>query len=83
MRSQIGWVARLPITADSKSMWVGGPASRLGDTLVTLPPQPLGSNSGWPTESGYRTESLGVSGRILRGRAVSELWGDFDWDDAA
>jgi hypothetical protein len=83
MRSQIGAVARLPITADTKSTWGRGPEWLLEDFLEIPPPRPLHSKLPWPTRSGYETEDHGVSGRSADGSAVAELWGDFEWIDAA
>lgn len=110
MRSQIGWVARLPITEAFRSTWEPGDPPLRVDSRVTrlLPPQ--NSSLPWPARSGYVTEALGESGRSARVSAVSELldaapyddepvtvedlraicrsapaelWGDFEWDDAA
>lgn len=80
MRSQIGEVARLPITEDSRSMSAPGPAQRLAGFPATPPPQHPRSSSGWPTRSGYVTEDRGVSGRNRDWPAVSELWCPDGWE---
>lgn len=83
MRSQIGEVARLPITEDSRSMSVPGPAQRLAGFPATPPPQrPLSSYLS-PTEYG---SAMADDGEVTNGRAlashaaISELWCPDGWE---
>lgn len=90
MRSQIGAVARLPITVDSKSTCVpGGRSRRTGFQMIPQRPLHL-SNLSSRTAFGFLMDDDGavLSGHALAPLAdsrnpVAELWGDFEWDDAA